>query len=176
MSKAIRFTKAEMEAVQRSANHWEEVLRFMGMQPGNAKVQANVTKRALDSLLAKMQAASLPSPSPIAPDAASTGGAVPDSPSAGAFCRSFDAVFPGGAIWPDTPKNWRMMNDMVVKHQTLSSDTAGGRLAASVKKWAKRPISWRTLLDKGGEWIRNEQMKGMQAAPAMFHLPQEDDE
>lgn len=168
MSKAIRFTKAEMEAVEEAEIHLD----------GNWETEK--CHKALVSLLKKMRAASLPSapaPSlPISSDAASTGGAVPDGPSAAAFSRSFDAVFPGGAIWPDTPKNWRMMNDLVVKHPTLSSVDAAQDLARCIKSWAKRPVNWRTLLDRGGEWLRKERMTAQQAAPAMFHLPQEDDE
>lgn len=131
MSRAIRFSKAEMEAVQAGLD------AFMDLDDDNKAWR--VPARHLRTLHAKMVAASTPQ--------ATSGSLSPK-----AFLEALNTVFKPTQIYmAQTDAAYAKLAN-VLKGNGWSEDDAV-ELGRSVKKWARGPMNVMTMAVKGPEWL-----------------------
>jgi hypothetical protein len=105
-------------------------------------------EKALQSLLAKMDAASLPEPTPV------TGGLA-----GGAFCE----LLKGRVIPPQTGHAWAMLQKALREAAWTEEEARALDLS-----WAKKPIGAATVAIKGKDWLARQKLVTKVSQPALL--------
>jgi hypothetical protein len=151
MSKAIRFTKAEMDAVARCIERAKATQAFGGMQTGSAQLMAKVEEKHLQSLYDKMVAAQDDGDKPklrVAPRE---------------FVEALQRHLGDKLVVFDHPSTWIKLYT-ALKSEPFQSVADVEELGKSMT-WVTQPVSVLTVAMKGGEWLARHRAQRA-AAPA----------
>lgn len=144
MSRAIRFTKAEMEAV------------VEGIQCAEEARGTKACVKGLESLLAKMKAASDPEQAKV---------------TEGLPASSFCEMLGKRVVLPQTKASWAILQKAVHTNKWTIEDVTKLDLS-----WARSPIPALSVANKGKDWLARQQATPTKAgwsAPADMEFDDE---